>query len=177
MAERSPRGPASRAAAALVAAALALVLARAARGASPQVRVGAPAPALGIPDLDGAKLDIAALRGKVVVVDFWATWCAPCRGQAPKWVALQEKHRKDGLEVIGVSLDDSAEPVRAFRKEFGLNYRVGLGDAKLAERWGGVLGLPVAFVIDRKGRLAARHEGENDLSAVEKDVVRLLKEK
>lgn len=168
---------AERARAVAAAALLALLLALPAPGAEPSARVGATAPALGIADLDGARIDLAALRGKVVVVDFWATWCAPCRGQAPQWVALQEKHRKDGLVVIGVSLDESAEPVRAFRKEFRLNYRVGLGDAKLAERWGGVLGLPVAFVIDRRGRLVARHEGEDDLSAVEKDVVRLLKEK
>ena len=177
MAEPSRRARALLGVAAFAAAAIALVLAPGARGAEAAAKVGAPAPALGMSDLEGAKLDLAALRGKVVVVDFWATWCAPCRGQAPKWVALQEKYRKDGLEVIGVSLDESAEPVRAFRKEFRLNYRVGLGDAKVAERWGGVLGLPVAFVIDRKGRLAARHEGETDLSAVEKDVARLLRER
>lgn len=168
---------AERARAVAAAAFLALLLAPATRAAEAPAKLGAPAPALGILDLDGAKIDLGALRGKVVVIDFWATWCAPCRGQAPQWVALQEKHGKDGLVVVGVSLDDAAEPVRAFRKEFRLNYRVGLGDAKLAERWGGVLGLPVAFVIDRKGRLSARHEGENDLAAVEKDVVRLLKEK
>lgn len=171
MAERSRR------ARGLLAAALALVLAPAAGAGGPPAKVGAPAPALGMPDLDGTTLDLAALRGKVVVVDFWATWCAPCRGQAPRWVALQEKYRRDGLEVLGVSLDESVEPVRTFRRELRLNYRVGLGDAKVAERWGGVLGLPVAFVIDRNGRLAARHEGESDLSAVEKDVVRLLREK
>ncbi|MFN7986769.1 MAG: TlpA disulfide reductase family protein [Thermoanaerobaculia bacterium] len=173
MAERPGRALAPIAIAAIAAA----LLVPAAKAAEPAAKIGAPAPALGMADLDGAKLDLAALRGKVVVVDFWATWCAPCRSQAPRWVALQEKYRRDGLEVIGVSLDESAEPVRAFRKEFRLNYRVGLGDAKVAERWGGVLGLPVAFVIDRKGRLAARHEGEDDLSAVEKDVVRLLREK
>lgn len=162
----------------LQAVAFAGLLAPAVLGAeSPSPEIGGPAPKLELVDLDGAPLDLASLGGKVVVVDFWATWCAPCRSQVPRFVELQAEYGKRGLEVVGISLDQSPAPVREFRGRYGMTYRVALGDEEVAKLWGGILGLPVAFVIDRTGRLRARHDGEDDFAAIERDVVHLLKER
>jgi cytochrome c biogenesis protein CcmG/thiol:disulfide interchange protein DsbE len=162
----------------LRAVAFAGLLAHTAFGAEPpRPKIGGPAPKLELVDLDGAPLGLALLGGKVVIVDFWATWCPPCRSQVPRFVELLAKYGKQGLEVVGISLDESPAPVREFRRRYGMTYRVALGDEEVAKLWGGILGLPVAFVIDRTGRLRARHDGEDDFAAIERDVVQLLKER
>ncbi len=132
------------------------------------------APALSLTDLSGHKLELAQLAGKVVLLDFWATWCAPCRQALPELVKLQARHGGQGLQVIGISLDESAAPVRATCAELGVSYPVALGDAQLAVRFGGILGLPVAFLIDRSGRIVRRYEGETAVALIERDVERLL---
>ena len=127
-----------------------------------------------MPQLNGVPLRLSDYRGKVVLVDFWATWCDPCRDEIPHFVDLQEKYGAQGLQIIGVSMDDEPEPVRDFCRRFRMNYPVVMGNASIGELYGGVLGLPIAFLVERDGRIYARHVGATDFSVFEKEIVRLL---
>ncbi len=135
------------------------------------------APDFSLPILTGQKLDLSSYRGKVVLLDFWATWCDPCREEIPHFVELQKKYGDQGLQIIGVSMDDGPEPVRDFYQRFKMNYPVVMGNAKTGELYGGVLGLPIAFLIGRNGRISARHIGITDISVFEKEIVNLLQGK
>lgn len=134
------------------------------------------APDFSLTDLDGKPLSLARLRGKVVIVDFWATWCGPCRDEAPALVSLQRRLGGHGLQLVGISMDDNATPVRKFVREYHVNYPVAVGDADLGRRYGTVLGLPVKILVDRDGRIAARHTGAVDATALEHEVKSLLAE-
>ena len=133
------------------------------------------APDFSLPQLNGQSLRLSAYRGKVVLLDFWATWCTPCREETPHLVEMQNKYRDQGLQVIGVSMDDSPDPVREFYRQFHMNYPVVMGNADIGERYGGVLGLPIAFIIDRSGRVYAKHIGATEASVLEQDVRTVLK--
>jgi peroxiredoxin len=132
------------------------------------------APDFTVTDIDGRKLSLADYKGKVVLLNFWATWCAPCRTEIPHFVEMQNKFGPDGFQVIGISMDDDAKPVREFAQQYKLNFPVAVGDDKLAERFGGVLGLPVNFIIDREGRIYTRHLGATDVSVFDQEVKELL---
>jgi peroxiredoxin len=132
------------------------------------------APDFTVTDLDGRKLSLSDYKGKVVLLNFWATWCAPCRTEIPHFVEMQNRFGADGFQVIGISMDDDANPVREFAQQFKLNYPVAVGDDKLAERYGGVLGLPISFIIDRQGRIYAKHIGATDTTVFDNEVKGLL---
>jgi peroxiredoxin len=138
---------------------------------------GMAAPGFSLPDLDGRPLDLAQYRGKVVLLDFWATWCAPCRDEIPHYVQWQDKYGGQGLQVIGISMDDGPKPVREFYREFKMNYPVAVGTEQVAQAYGGILGLPVTFLIDRDGRVAAKYTGAVEMTKVEQEFQALLQAK
>jgi cytochrome c biogenesis protein CcmG/thiol:disulfide interchange protein DsbE len=134
-----------------------------------------PAPEFVRTDLASRPVDLAALRGRVVLLNFWATWCAPCQTEIPRFIGWQSKYAPDGLQIIGVAMDDDPAPVASQVRERGVNYPVVMGDPEIGLLYGGVLGLPVTYLIDRQGIVRARYKGEADLGAMESAIQRLLR--
>jgi peroxiredoxin len=138
------------------------------------IGVNQVAPDFARTDLHKAQVHLGGFRGKVVLLDFWATWCAPCLLEMPRFVEWQEHYGKQGLQVLGVSMDDDDSSALAVEKKMHLNYPVVMGDAKLGELYGGILGLPVVYLIDRDGVIRAQFDGEVDPHLIEVELNRLL---
>lgn len=134
----------------------------------------AAAPELSVTDMNGDALHTANYKGKVVLVNFWAAWCTPCAEEVPQFIALQKKYQDEGLQVIGFSVDDNAAELRDFYRKYQMNYPVVPGNLKIADAFGGVLGLPTTFVIGRDNRIHGKQNGATDFSALEQEVIALL---
>lgn len=139
------------------------------------VSVAAAAPDLSLTDINGNTLQTANLKGKVVLVSFWAAWCVPCADEVPQFIALQKKYQGQGLQVIGFSMEDDATDLRNFYHKYQMNYPVIASDIKIADAYGGVLGLPTTLVIGRDGNIHAKYNGTADFVVIEKEVVAQLK--
>jgi cytochrome c biogenesis protein CcmG, thiol:disulfide interchange protein DsbE len=136
--------------------------------------IGEMAPDFARADLTGKAVRLADYRGKLVLLNFWATWCGPCLEEMPKFSDWQRTYGAQGLQVIGVSMDDDSAPVKRFIARHPAAYPILIGDAELGESFGGVLGLPLTYLIDPNGRIVARYQGNGDLGKMETKIKALL---
>jgi peroxiredoxin len=135
-----------------------------------------PAPPWKLMDVNGNPVTLAQFKGKVVVLDFWATWCPPCRTEIPGYVALQKKYGADGLVVVGVSVDtDGVGPVKKFIKDIGINYIVVMADDSIQDAYGPIQGYPTTFIIDRDGKIRNKKLGREKASQYEAEVLAVLR--
>jgi len=157
----------------LLTAALCLALAPALRAVPVPA---APAPAWKLKDLQGKLVSSDQFKGKVVVVDFWATWCPPCKAEIPGYIALQKKYGADGLVFVGISVDeDGPAVVRKFVKDYGINYTVVMSSEDVVNAFSPIEGYPTTFIIDRNGNIVDKKLGSKPTAEYEKAILAVLK--
>jgi cytochrome c biogenesis protein CcmG/thiol:disulfide interchange protein DsbE len=119
---------------------------------------------------------LSAFKGKVIVLDFWATWCGPCKVEIPHFIEFQNRYGKDGLQVLGVSLDDTADKLQPYARDMKMNYVVlqGLGHDDIQDAFGPMLGIPVTVIISRDGKVCATHTGLTSSERLEQEIQALL---
>ena len=140
-----------------------------------QMETARLAPSWELTDLDGKSVRSTDFKGKVVVLDFWATWCPPCRMEIPGFIALQKKYAVQGLTVVGVSVDQAClKTVKSFAEKNSINYPIVLTDKKTEDALGGIDGLPTTFIINRSGHIVKQHLGFTAPAEFEKEVASLL---
>ncbi|MFZ0733525.1 MAG: TlpA disulfide reductase family protein [Candidatus Sulfotelmatobacter sp.] len=134
-----------------------------------------PAPDFTLDKLDGGKLKLSDLRGKAVLLNFWATWCGPCKIETPWLVEMQNEYGSQGLQVVGVAMDDSGkDEIEQFAKEMGMNYPILLGKEAVGDEYGGVPALPESFFIGRDGKIVDRIIGLRGRAEIEDSIKKAL---
>jgi peroxiredoxin len=135
-----------------------------------------PAPDFALKDANGATVHLADYKGKVVLLDFWATWCGPCKIEIPWFIEFEQTLKDKGFSVVGISMDeDGWSVVKPYLIERKVNYRILLGNDQVAQSYGGVDSLPTTFIIDRGGRIASVHVGlEEGKDGFKNDILRVL---
>lgn len=136
---------------------------------------GNPAPDFTLETLDGKSLSLSSLRGKAVLVNFWATWCGPCKIETPWLVELQREYGDQGLQIVGVAMDDSGkDEIARFAKDMGMNYPVLLGKEAVGEAYGGVPALPESFFVGRNGKIVYKIMGIEGKAEIEEAIKKAL---
>jgi cytochrome c biogenesis protein CcmG/thiol:disulfide interchange protein DsbE len=138
------------------------------------VRNPDPAPDFKLTGLDGKPVTLADSHGKVILLNFWATWCGPCRAEIPDLVELQNKY-KDRLQILGLVVDDDdQDAIKEFTEKFGINYPIAIATNDIRMQYGGIVALPTSFVLDSEGRIVQKHEGLRDPVLYETEIRALL---
>jgi len=136
-----------------------------------------PAPNFSLKDADDKVVNLADYRGKVVLVNFWATWCGPCEAEIPWFIEFEKKYKDQGFAVLGVSMDDDGwKSVRPYIASHKINYRIMIGSEMVSQQFGEIEALPTSFVLDREGRIASNHVGLVDKVDYQNEIVKLLQD-
>jgi thiol-disulfide isomerase/thioredoxin len=138
------------------------------------VRNPDPAPDFKVAGLDGKTFSLSDYHGKIVLLNFWATWCGPCRAEVPDLVELQKRY-KDRLQVVGLVVDDDDQvAIKQFAAKYGINYPIAIASDEVRMQYGGVPALPTSFLVDAEGRVVQKHEGLRDPMLYEVEIRSLL---
>jgi thiol-disulfide isomerase/thioredoxin len=144
-------------------------------GSTPRIARSTVAPDFSLESLDGKSVRLSDLRGKAVLLNFWATWCGPCKIEMPWFVELQNQYGAQGLQIIGVAMDDaSKEDIAKFAKDMGVNYPILIGKESIGDQYGGIPALPETFFIGRDGKMVDKIIGLKGKSEIEDAVKKAL---
>jgi thiol-disulfide isomerase/thioredoxin len=135
-----------------------------------------PAPEFSLKDADGKTVHLSDYKGKVVLLDFWATWCGPCKIEIPWFIEFQQKYGKDGLQVLGVFVEDTLEKVKPYVVTMKMNYTILQGQDRedVQDAFGPMFGIPVTAVVSRDGKLCVKHTGLTSKDTFENEIKSLL---
>ena len=127
-------------------------------------------------DANNHEVALSQYKGKVLVIDFWATWCGPCKVEIPHFIEFQEKYGKAGLQIVGISVDDTADKLAPYIRDMKMNYPVlqGLNHDEVQDAYGPIVGIPVSVMISRDGKICATHTGLTGKDVFEREIKSLL---
>ena len=135
------------------------------------------APSFTLQDLNGKQVSLSDFKGKVVILDFWATWCPPCVKEIPHFIALYEQYKDQGFAIVGISVDrEGINVVKSFARKYQVNYPILMTDGQVDKAYGGIPSIPTTFVIDSAGNIRQKYVGYRDKAVFEADIKALLAE-
>lgn len=135
------------------------------------------APEFSLPAVNDGTIKLGNYRGSVVILDFWATWCPPCKDEIPDFIKLYNNYKDKGLMIIGISLDTDTDKLKDFCRNMGINYPIAMSDDKVTGAYGGIQYIPTTFIIDKEGNIVKKYVGFTKYSEFESQIKKLLESK